>query len=226
MLREVVVRIFNSLVESVNRSPANEHSSDPFAIGHWRSEALTAYVHLPSFASKRELWAEVLTTRLTDMLSIFDPHMSTFELQTSVRRHLIDPTFKLAHGLHLSADKYAFDWDLPPHEERDDIKREEGASIDKLAKFELLNIESSSSVPCQFSLTPSMIVRWASDNLQAPMKLVKATVLVVGNKYDDIKVEEGTDMSAVLAKDATVVGWLEDHVAHPHRHYGGSNESH
>lgn len=194
---------------------------------------MTALVHLPKFSGQRELQVEVLTNRLLNILSIFDPGESKYELSVSIRRSIIDPVIYLAHRLHLSVDKYIFGRNFPQDASLDNRR----LSLSSAVQYDCVDLggkrinsfpeiadamETEEATTYLFDLMPRTEIHQVTqskNNFHAPTVLVKSKILISESKDDE----------PVMPQDGlTVMGWLEDELKHPHRHpvkYNGHNES-
>lgn len=84
--------------------------ADPVHCRQWRSETLTALTNQQSFSARRTRFLNVVTEDLASLLSTIAPKSSTADLQTSLRRTIVEPAADLAHRLHLAASVYSLKW--------------------------------------------------------------------------------------------------------------------
>ncbi|KAJ6443835.1 alphaherpesvirus glycoprotein E domain-containing protein [Purpureocillium lavendulum] len=76
----------------------------------WRSETLTALTNQPMFKSRRTAYINMVSDDLAALLSVVVPKVAPSELQSSVRRTIIEPAADFAHQLQLASNIYSLKW--------------------------------------------------------------------------------------------------------------------
>ncbi|KAL3954663.1 hypothetical protein ACCO45_010226 [Purpureocillium lilacinum] len=76
----------------------------------WRSETLTALTMQPLFKSRRATYINLVSEDLAALLSVVVPKGAPSDLQSSIRRTIVEPAADFAHQLHLAANIYSLKW--------------------------------------------------------------------------------------------------------------------
>ncbi|UNI23998.1 hypothetical protein JDV02_009781 [Purpureocillium takamizusanense] len=83
---------------------------DPAHCREWRSETLTALTAQPLFKSRRATYINLVSEDLSAVLAVAVPKVAPSELQSSVRRTIVEPAADFAHQLHLASNIYSLKW--------------------------------------------------------------------------------------------------------------------
>ncbi|KAK2593280.1 hypothetical protein QQS21_009004 [Conoideocrella luteorostrata] len=78
----------------------------------WRSETLAALSSQKSFQSRRESYLHLISKDLSSYLTVAFPKLTTAELQSSLRKAVIQPAADLTHRLHTSVNVFWLKWPL------------------------------------------------------------------------------------------------------------------
>lgn len=138
---------------------------------------------------------------LASLLSILAPKVSPAELQSSIRRTIIEPAADLVHQLHLATNVYALKWPA-------------GGAWSRLGVYECLNLADGGTildlsgttptsparrgVTYMFDVAPGLFVERFSGDQKMPIKAIcRPTVLVFGG-------------GGKVALKPTVIRWMWD----------------
>ncbi|KJZ74835.1 hypothetical protein HIM_05744 [Hirsutella minnesotensis 3608] len=76
----------------------------------WRSETLTALSSQPLFKTRQAAYIKLVSDDLASILSLVVPRAALVDLQSSVRRTLVEPAADFAHKLQLATNIFSLKW--------------------------------------------------------------------------------------------------------------------
>ncbi|KAI9163216.1 hypothetical protein HJFPF1_04817 [Paramyrothecium foliicola] len=186
----------DQLESSMSRLPR-----DVATCRQWRSETLAALSSQQPFKTRRNKYLSIISEDLASILSVVVPKLPPTELQTSLRRTIIEPAAELAHKLHLASNVYTLRWPARNPwgrlEVYDCLNLASGGTI-----LDLSGTTSSSpsrrKVSYMFDIAPGLFVERIEGGKKMTMKAVhKPSVLVHGGEGD-------------VVQRATVMRWVWD----------------
>ncbi|KAF4509932.1 hypothetical protein G6O67_001866 [Ophiocordyceps sinensis] len=145
----------------------------------WRSETLAALTSQPLFKSRRAAYIGLVSEDLASLLSLVVPRASPGDLQSSVRRTIVEPAADFAHRLQLASSIFSLKWPA-----RNASSRLEVYECINLASGGLvLDLGSSASarlkVTYLFDVAPGLFVERVEVGKKAPLKAIyRPNVLV------------------------------------------------
>lgn len=158
----------------------------------WRSETLTALTSQPLFKTRRAAYLGLVSEDLTSLLSVVVPRAPLAplaDLQSSVRRTMIEPAADFAHRLQLASNIFSLKWPARNASSR-------------LEVYECLNLASGglvldvggsggasparrSKVTYLFDVAPGLFVERVKVGKKAPLKAIyRPNVLVYAGDGD------------------------------------------
>ncbi|VUC24670.1 unnamed protein product [Clonostachys rosea] len=155
---------------------------DPAHCREWRSETLAAMTSQKSFKTRRIRFIVLVTEDLATILSTIAPKVPTAELQSSIRRSIIEPAADLAHDLHVASSIYSLKWPARGAWSRLEVYE----CLDLANGGEVLNLSgtvpSSSirrNVAYLFDVSPGLFVERVVSGKKSPLKAIcRPSVLV------------------------------------------------
>jgi hypothetical protein len=149
------------------------------------------------------------------MLSLFLPETAHDGLSASVQSSIIEPAFELAHGMHLSVNKFSMHW-TPGHNDPSRYHQ----PIPQNASLDFVTVEGPSVkmsqptgngkvVKYMFDLTPELRFEFAKVDGFAPSKVLKPGRVVV---------DATGDAPGSQGRHSTLLGWMDEQVrSQPHK---------
>lgn len=167
----------------------------------WRSETLTALTTQHSFKSRRARLLGLVSEDLASLLSVIAPKASAADLQSSLRRTIVEPAADLAHQLHLACSVFSLKWPARGAWSRLEVYEclnlaAGGISMDLAGTKP--NSAARKNVSYLFDVAPGLFVERIDGGKKMPLKAIcRPTVLVFGG-------DEG------MGQKPTVLRWLWD----------------
>jgi hypothetical protein len=167
----------------------------------WRCETLTALTSQHAFKTRRTRLVNLVSEDLASLLSVVAPRASPSDLQSSLRRTIVEPAADLVHQLHLAPSVYSLKWPAR-------------GAWSRLEVYECLNLAAGGTtldltgtkpnsparrnVSYLFDVAPGLFVERLDGGNKMPLKAIcRPAVLVSGS-------EEG------VAQKPTVLRWISD----------------
>ncbi|KAH7316593.1 hypothetical protein B0I35DRAFT_409779 [Stachybotrys elegans] len=182
---------------------------DPGQCREWRSETLTALAAQQAFKARRARFLTAVAEDLASILSVTVPRSSFAELNSSIRRSIVDPAAELAHRLQLASSIYALKWPARNAWSRLEVYECVNLASNGVA-LDLSGTTSTSAarrkVSYLFDLAPGLFVERIEGGKKSSTKTVhKPRVLVYGAETDIIQCP-------------TVIRWVWDNSSGPQTH--------
>jgi hypothetical protein len=179
---------------------------------------LTAIASMPAFRATRDRKRGSLVSELRSVVSIFSTprQRESRKFISSLEQAIVAPALHLAHKLHLSVDKYSFEWSH--------LRKASGQQFTKIpstcSEFECKDVQKSGKVLTAASMSkmgdivylldvaPALALERAKpDGFAEPKIIMKPKILVSAIQEGEItlvpaEIEEG--------KHATLVNWMLD----------------
>lgn len=174
---------------------------------------MTAIASMPAFRATRDRKRRNLVSELSSVVSIFSTpqQRESRKFISSLERAIVAPALRLAHELHLSVDKYSFEWSH---------LRKQFTIPSTCSEFECKDVQKSGKVLTAASMSkmgdifylldvaPALALERAKpDGFAEPKTIMKPKILVSAIQEGEItlvpaEIEEG--------KHATLVNWMLD----------------
>ncbi|KAI1069690.1 hypothetical protein LB507_008468 [Fusarium sp. FIESC RH6] len=170
----------------------------------WRSETLTALTHQPTFRARRQRYINFVVDDLTSLLSTIAPRTTPADLQSSVRRSIVEPAADLVHQLHLASSIYSLKWPA----------RSASSRLEVYQCFNLANggtiLDLSGTKPASparrnvmylFDVAPGLFVERIEGGRKLGLKAIAKPTVLVTNAGGDV------------SQGSTVMRWLWDGIS-------------
>lgn len=179
-------------------------SQDVAQCREWRSETLTALTHQPTFRARRQRYINFVVDDLTSLLSTIAPRTTPADLQSSVRRSIVEPAADLVHQLHLASSIYSLKWPA----------RSASSRLEVYQCFNLANggtiLDLSGTKPASparrnvmylFDVAPGLFVERIEGGRKLGLKAIAKPTVLVTNAGGDV------------SQGSTVMRWLWDGIS-------------
>lgn len=189
----------DELESSMSRLPR-----EPAQCREWRSETLTALTSQQPFQNRRVKYMNLVASDLAALMTAVVPKSSSSDLQSSLRRTIVEPAADLAHKLHTSPSIYSLKWPA-----RGAWSRLEVYECLDLANgghvIDLSGTKPSSptrrNVTYIFDIAPGLFVERVEGGKKAPLRAIRRpSVLVFAGERD-------------IPESPTVLKWLWDNAS-------------
>ncbi|PHH88277.1 hypothetical protein CDD83_7761 [Cordyceps sp. RAO-2017] len=150
----------------------------------WRSETLTALTSQATFKSRRTSYINVVSDDLATLLSMVVPKAPLADLQSSVRRTIVEPAAEFAQKLQLASSIFSLKWPA-----RNASTRLEVYECINLASgglvLDLGSLSARQKVTYMFDVAPGLFVERVEVGKKAPLKAIyRPNVLVYAGDGD------------------------------------------
>jgi hypothetical protein len=162
---------------------------------------LTALTSQQSFKTRQIKYINLVSGDLADLLSVVVPRASTSELQSSLRRAIVEPAAELAHQLHLAPSVYSLKWTARGAWSRLEVYE----CLDLANGGQVMDLSGTRStspsrrnVSYLFDVAPGLFVERVEGRKKSPVRAIcRPTVLTFSGEEE-------------VAEKPTVVKWLWD----------------